>query len=352
MKCPAKTLIAIAVAAAVVPGAAQAAKVSAKLSGQISYLIGFADNGVNDDVLIADNNNSGTRTKITGSTDLGNGLKAGVIWETDWQFNDSANMDIGDGDLDKDQENRLRDLWFSGPFGKVSLGRGNGAANGTSETDFSGTWIASNSGDFHLGGLQFRTPGNAEVSNYGGVFSNFDGLSRNVRLRYDTPALGPVVLSGDVGQEKFELAARVNQKLAGGGKFGAAIGYVDTEGVGVGSFDGDQIGLSASMLMGNGFNITGHWGQRSPDGAAEDPSGWYLKIGQKLASGSLTAAYHQTDDVKKVNDEGKKYGIEYVHNLKDHGVELYGGLWKAELDRPGTAVEDLSGVFVGSRVKF
>lgn len=378
MKFPAKTLIALAVAGVIAPGAALAAKVEAKLGGQISRMISYADNGIDDDVLHVDNNNSGTRIRLRGATDLGNGMKAGINWETDWQFNDSASMDIGDADLDKTPENRLRDLFFEGAFGKLSMGRGNGAANGTSEIDYSGTWIASNSGDFHLSGLNFRQKDGTEfgsvVGSYGTfIGTNFDGLSRNNRLRYDTPALGPAVLSADFGQEKWELAARLSQKLAGGGKVGGAIGYVDC---GVKNEDArcsgggagvkfDQIGLSASFAMANGFNLTGAYGKRSIDSVGgvnaaglPDPKMWYLKAGWISGPHHISANYKQTDNLGTIgSQEGKKYGIEYVHNMKDHGVELYAGLWKAELKDKGNVtgigpIEDLNGLFVGSRVKF
>ncbi len=371
MKFPAKTLIALAVAGAVAPGAALAAKVEARLGGQISQMISYADNGVDDDVLVVDNNNSGTRVRLRGATDLGNGMKAGINWETDWQNNDSAIMDIGDADAQgaggTGVENRLRDLFFEGAFGKLSMGRGNGAANGTEEIDYSGTWIASNSGDFHLGGLAFRQKDGTEFGNvvgtYGRNLSNLDGLSRNNRVRYDTPALGPAVLSADFGQEKWELAARLSQKLAGGGKIGGALGYVDCgiknedarcSGGGAGQ-EFDQVGLSASFLSAAGFNITGAYGKRNFDNqpGREDPKYWYIKAGFISGPHHVSAAYKDTDHYTANNREGKKYGIEYVHNMKDHGVEIYAGLWKAELDDNTIGkIEDLNGLFVGSRVKF
>ncbi len=366
MKIPAKTLIALAVAGTVAPGAAFGAGVEAKLDGQVNRMILYADNGVNDDVLFTDNNESGTRLRLRGSTDLGNGMKAGIHWETDWQFNDSATMDIGDNDDDRREESRIRDLYFSGPFGKLSLGRGNGAANGTTETNFSSTFIVGSAGDFHLGGLTFRTDDLSEfgssVAGYGAVFNNLDGLSRNSRLRYDTPALGPVVLSADVGQEKFELAARLNQKLADGGKVGAAIGYVDCDNDNEGgSCSGvssttpfDQLGLSGALLLGNGFNVAAFWGEKSFDESPgrEDPSAWWINVGQKFGANEVAVSYGESDDAVANNDEGKRYALKFVHSMKDHGVEIYASIFKAELDRPGASIEDLNGAVIGSRVKF
>ncbi len=366
MKIPANTLIALAVAGAVAPGAAFGAKVEAKLDGQVNRMIIYADNGIEDDVLHTDNNESGTRLRLRGSTDLGNGMSAGIHWETDWQFNDSAAMDIGDNDNDRREESRIRELYFSGPFGKLSLGRGNGAANGTSEVNFSSTFIVGSSSDFHLGGLTFRRKDGTEfgesLSSYGSVMNNLDGLSRNNRLRYDTPALGPVVLSADFGQEKFELAARLNQKLGDGGKFGAAIGYVDCDNdneggscSGVGSTTPfDQVGLSASLLLGNGFNVSGMWAQRNFDDSPgrDDPQAWWLNVAQKFGANEIGVSYGETDDMVRNNDDAKRYALKFVHTMKDHGVEIYASIFKGELDRPGVDVEDLTGAVIGSRVKF
>ncbi len=378
MKFPAKSLVALAVAGVIAPGAAMAMKTEAALGGQISRMISYADNGIDSDVLHVDNNNSGTRVRLRGATDLGNGTKAGINWETDWQFNDSASMDIGDADDDNTPENRLRDLFFEGAFGKLSMGRGNGAANGTSEIDYSGTWIASNSGDFHLSGLQFRVKDRTEfgrtVGSYGSLIGqNFDGLSRNNRLRYDTPALGPVVLSVDAGQEKWEGAARLSQKMAGGGKVGAALGYVQCKigneaqrcSGGPAGLKYNQFGMSASLLLANGFNITGAYGKRDIKQFAgedlrqgrSDPKMWYIKVGWASGPHHISGAYKKTENLGTIGTfEGKKLGIEYVHNMKDHGVELYAGLWKAEIDDDSGAgadqIEDINGLFVGSRVKF
>ncbi len=353
MKCPSKTLTALAVSALLGPIAAEAAKVNVKVSGQVNRAVSYADNDINDDILFVDNNASGTRIRFTGDTELPSGNKVGVHWESQYQDNDSSVIDIDDGDSGSAFKGRFREIWFSGAWGKLYLGQGNGAANGTSETDLSGTFIITNA-DTNLGdGVQFRdlNTGDAIVDS---SLGSFDGLSRNDRVRYDTPKLGPVVLSGDVGQDKYELAARLRTDIGGGGKFAWSFGYWDTDDNGVGGGFGDAWVTSASVLFGGGFNVTGGFGDRSPD-AGPDSEWYYVKVGQMFGANQqhkLVVSYRQRDDFSVEDEEKKEYGIGYLYHLKDYGVELYAGAFQRELDRPGVDIGDITLVHVGSRVKF
>jgi hypothetical protein len=47
------------------------------------------DVGVKRDTFFADNDNSSTRFRFTGSADVSPGLKAGVLWVVEYQGNDS-----------------------------------------------------------------------------------------------------------------------------------------------------------------------------------------------------------------------------------------------------------------------
>ena len=196
-------------------------------SGQVSRAVTFADNGTDDDILSVDNNNSGTRLRLTGQVDLNPGLQAGVVWETQYQDNSSSVVDIDDSDSASRTDTRKSELWFKGGWGKISLGQGDGAANGTSEVDFSGTFLADYSGNNLDDGISFADSAGNKVVRNGAVFSNFDGLSRNDRVRYDTPKFGALGVAISGGQDRSELGLRYGQKLgSGGAQIGAALGYV------------------------------------------------------------------------------------------------------------------------------
>jgi len=325
-----------------------------KFSGQVSQAVTHADNGTDTDTIFVDNNNSGTRLRLKGKVDITPNVSAGVYWETQYQDNSSGAIDIGDSDNTSTFTSRIRDLWFKGGFGKVSLGQGDGAANGTSEVDNSGTWIADNSGDFLHGGLSFADSAGVKTLKLGKAFSNFDGLSRNNRLRYDTPSFGPLDLAVSVGQDKYEVGSRYSMKMGRGGKLGAALGWVDSSGP-LPANQFQQVGMSASILLGSGLNFTGHYGKKMPDAGGVDPKGYYLKVGQKFGATknqNVSLGYQKVDDLAAVGDEAKRLSLSYVYNIRNKGIELFVTGQKAELTRAGGSLEDLSTLSIGSRIKF
>ncbi len=324
-----------------------AENVEFKFSGQISRAITFADNGTDTDTIFVDNNNSGTRLRLKGKVDLTPSLTAGVYWETQYQDNSSGAIDIGDADNASTFTSRHRDLWFKGNFGKVSLGQGNGAANGTSEVDFSGTsYIADYSGNNLDDGISFADSAGNKIIKNGKVFSNFDGLSRNDRVRYDSPSFGPLGIAVSAGQDKSELGVRYSLKMGGGSKLGAAVGYVRDD-----AKNFNQVGLSASYLTAGGFNVTGHYGEQARDGAV-DPSGTYIKVGQKMGRHKLSLSHHRVEDLAATGDEAKRTNLAWVYDLRK-GVEIFAAYQNASLDRAGgVSLEDQDIFSVGSRIKF
>jgi len=337
----------LATSFAIAPLSANAAeKLEFKVSGQVSRAMTFADNGAETDTLFVDNNNSGTRLRVTGKMDINPGLTAGIAWETQYQDNSSGSLDIGDSDSSSAFISRKRELWFKGGWGKLSLGQGDGAANNTSESDLSGTWIANNSGDFLHTGFSFADGAGNKVIGMGKAFSNFDGLSRNDRLRYDTPKYGPLGLAVSTGQDKSELGLFLGQKLSGGSKVKAALGYVNNE-----ASDFTQLGLSASYLTAGGFNVTGALGERYRDGAV-DPDSLYIKVGQKMGPHNLSVGYHKVNDLALAGDEAERVNVQWVYNIAK-GVELFADYQNASLDRAsGPSLGDIDTIAIGSRIKF
>ena len=134
-----KKVLAIAVSSALAaPMAAHAVKY--KLSGQINRAAVYQNDGENSDIQFVDNGSSGTRWRMTGSEEIGNGMKVGFNWE--WQRSSNPGTAAIGTDGDRAASNSLRkaEVWFSGGWGKVSLGQGDGAGNGATEVDLSDTW--------------------------------------------------------------------------------------------------------------------------------------------------------------------------------------------------------------------
>ena len=138
-----KTLLSVAIAGAMaLPTAAQAVKY--KLSGQVNRAVVFMDDGVDSDVRHMDNTASGTRFRLRGSEDLGSGMKAGFYWELQTQSNPSGGQGTNAQSDGNQNTNNLRqaNVWFSGNWGKLTIGQTDGAANGGSESDLSGMAIS------------------------------------------------------------------------------------------------------------------------------------------------------------------------------------------------------------------
>ncbi len=322
-----------------------------KVSGQINRAIVYADDGDESDFFHVDNDNSSTRIRFVGSGEIGYGLTVGIVWESQFESNSSANIEMGqDSDGDSSFSERKLEVYFSGGFGELWIGQGDGAANGTSEVDLSGTSVVTYSGiGDMMGGLYFKDSAGANVARIKDAFNNFDGLSRNDRLRYDTPSLGPVTLSiSATNGDAYELAGRLAQDFGDAGRIAAAIGYVDTTNRGDSEFD--QWGGSISYLHGSGLNLTAAAGSRDTDGGT-DADNWYFKVGYKSGKHAVSLDYGETEDLALDGDDFSSIGLGYVFNIFD-GVELYTAYRNHELDRSGVSIDDIDGVMAGTRVKF
>ena len=68
---------------------------------------------------------------------------------------------IGSGDFGTNEDNqamRKAEVWFSSGFGKLSLGQGDGAGNGTTEVDLSDTWNVAYTGRSSFGAAVACSP--------------------------------------------------------------------------------------------------------------------------------------------------------------------------------------------------
>ena len=184
-----KKVLAVAVSSALAaPMAAHAVKY--KLSGQINRAAVYQDDGTNSDIQFVDNISSGTRWRLTGSEDIGGGSKVGFNWE--WQNSqNSSGAAIGSADFGEAETMRKAEVWFSGGWGKLSLGQGDGAGNGTTEVDLSDTWNVAYYGRSSFGAaVAWRTGA-------GGTITHHHAVGRDHQKWYEQqrPALFGEVLA-------------------------------------------------------------------------------------------------------------------------------------------------------------
>jgi len=335
-----KTILATS-ALILLPSAAQAVEV--EVSGQVNRLIQSVDNGEESGVVHADNSVSGTGVRFKGEGELDSGMSVGLLYETQLQSNPSDQItadsldsdgiggDVGSGDF---FSTRQANVWMKGNFGKVTMGQGSGAADGSAEIDDSGTSVIQYSGSSVdlLGSMEYGDSGVV----VGDVRSNFDGLGRNDNLRYDA-AIDNATLTGSVGNgDKIEASVRYAIE-----KFKIMLGFWDQNDSGDG-LSGSAI--SASWVGDSGLNLTGSYGTDDRDG---DPDNIYFKVGFKEGDNAFGIDWSETSDLGA--GDAESYSIAWVRSLMQ-GVEVYASYRVESLDV--SAADDIDALTGGARIKF
>ena len=333
-----------------------------KISGQINRAVLWGDNGNDSDTKFVDNDNSSTRFRFTGSNTFDENWKVGIVWENQMESNSSSDtdIDIGTNDDTGDVTFTERKMEFyvdHTKFGKLSLGQGDTASNGTSEVDLSGTTVVNYSSiEDMAGGFNFRDDDDNVITSIGSAFSNFDGLSRRDRIRYDTPKFGPVYFSTSyMNGQSWDLAGRFAYEWDGIGKLAAAASWLpaDTQRDTFKQYSG-----SVSFLHSSGLNLTFSGANRYDTPGDDEPYNLYGKLGYIFGKWAFSVDYTYSEDVDEIGDEATSIGFATVWNAWE-SVEFYGSYRWHDLDRDAdqrpagvSDAESISAVMLGGRVKF
>jgi hypothetical protein len=266
-----------------------------------------------------------------------------------------SGIDIGEnGDTaDVTFTERKMEFWVGHTFGKIWLGQGDTATNGSSEVDLSGTDVVEYSGISDLaGGISFRTDNDDTVVAFiGDVFSNFDGLSRRDRIRYDTPTWGGFHASGSyMNGQTWDLAGRFSRQWDAFGKLAAAVGYTGAE---TQRDPFKQLNGSISWLHGSGFNLTFSGGNKDFDTSGrDDATNVYGKVGYTRGKWAFSADYGKTKDLAQDGDDAETIGVAAVWNTWE-SIQFYAGYRWHKLDRKNVSdINDVNAILIGGRVKF
>ncbi len=334
--------------------AAQA--VDFKISGQINRAVLWGDNGNDSDVKFVDNDNSSTRFRFTGENDFDDVWKVGIAWEVEMQSNpsDDSVIDIGENGDSTDVNFNERKIEFyvdHKKLGRLWLGQGDTASNSTAEVDLSGTDVINYSSIVDMaGGFSFRDDDDNVVAYISDVFSNYDGLSRRDRIRYDTPTFFGFYASGSyMNGQTYDLALRSAHEWQNFGKLAAAVAYVpgDTQRDDYKQFDG-----SISFLHNSGLNLTFSHGMRDFNNSdSDDGKNYYGKLGYKFGKWALSVDYTYSENIDQDGDKAKSVGGAAVWDIWD-SVQFYGSYRWHELDRDNVNTDDVNAVMIGGRVKF
>ncbi|MCP4343506.1 MAG: hypothetical protein GY799_32675 [Desulfobulbaceae bacterium] len=334
--------------------------------GHMNRAVLFSDNGDSKDLYSVDNINSQTRLGFKAGVDTTSGWLVGGRVEYGIVSNGSS--DVNQFDTHDATSNNFKTRWSEVSFkhdtyGKISLGKGSSATDGTAEVDLSGTDVAAYASIADTaGGMYFNNEdGTPVVENgspqVGDVFNDFDGLGRTDRVRYDTSSYAGFSLAGSGSSgDAWDGALRYNRKF-GETKVVAAFGAASP-----GDLQDDVVDMqysgSASVLLPMGLNATVSGGVRDlKDSNRDDPTNWYAKIGYKTSfySAATTAFaidYGQTENLSEDDEKGKTWAVTAVHDIAEWGTEFYLTYRNHQLERTSSDYDDVDVVMAGARLKF
>ncbi len=336
-------------------------KGSVKIYGQVNKAVLYSNDGDDGNFYLVDNDNSSTRVGLEGTIKPNDKYTIGTRIEVEYQTNPSNLVNQEDRRLDDATfEKRHLDLWVDGnAIGKFSLGWGSTASDNSSEVDLSGTSVVGYSDIASMAGGQLfydNNTGSLSGTRIGSVFSNMDGLSRQERIRYDTPDFkGFVGSTSYISDGGGDFAVRYNAQIDAF-KLAAAVAY-SNPGSTSDTID-DQLNGSISVLHDSGFNGTFAMGTRDNKGDGRDDGAFfYTKFGYRgrwcpLGVTSLSADYGRYSDISTNGDDADTLGFQMVQDLQEWGTEAYLGYRFHKLDRNGTDYDNINAIMTGMRVKF
>lgn len=208
-----------AIALMIAASASAADEPTFEVSGQVNAAMLFG--GDIKDPEVVDNTASGTRLRLRASRPAFGNQTAFLRYEFQAQENQSA----GPVDGSESFDTRFAEVGLQGGWGSLSLGKGEGATDGTGEGSYQV------SGNFFGGGHLplFTVSGTLNRDNASNVgWTYYDGFGRVSRLRYDSPVVAGFTgaISLDSG-DRSEVAIRYRDDI-GPGRLFANLGYADS----------------------------------------------------------------------------------------------------------------------------
>lgn len=334
-------------------------RVKLAVSGQVNRAVNMVDDGDNTKAYFVDNDVSNSRLRFIGTAKMTEDVTLGSRIEFAFAPNESSTVTQGN---EGGNENYVQGRWAevsldSKNYGKLSLGKGDTASNNTSQVDLSRTDVIMYSSISDIvAGLQFRTRNGKDLTGIevSDAFNDQDGLSRQSRVRYDTPNFYGFYLAGSVVSDQRSDAA----VFWGGQGFGfKAAGAAAVSDPNQDDTDLRYNGSFSLLHDATGLNLTLSAGMLDRDNQ-DDAANLYAKLGWiarfwDLGPTAFGVDYTRSMDLPEENDEGYSVGAAIVQSLDKFGTELYLQYRLYSLDRDsGPSVEDINVGTVGARIKF
>jgi hypothetical protein len=336
-----------------------------RVSGQINVGVLHYDDGQEDFTNFVSNDNSSSRIRFQWLSPPDDAWRFEATLEAEYQAlasnvvsqtNEDPNWDFPATNIRKAEI-----VFINENFGKLWLGQGSMASDGTAEVDNSGTdVIAYSSLSDTAGGYFFRNSGNglSDVT-VGSAFSNFDGLGRKVRVRYDTPSFHGFGLRTSYGEDAFADKDFPLYDVAAwySGDFDqidldAALGYAWNEETDIETLSGSISGLHKPT----GISLTLAAAREFNDDGIEGRYG-YVKLGYQreffdIGKTFFSVDYYFGSDIAASGSDSNSIGLAAVQNIDDYNLRLW-ALWRNyAYDDSASEYDDGQAVFGGALFKF
>jgi len=185
-------------------------------------------------------------------------------------------------------------------------------------------------------------------------FSDFNGLSRKNRLRYDTPKLyGAHLAVSAISDQRYDAGL-----YWGGQGYGfKAMGAAGVANPNEADSDLQYAGSMSVLHEDTGLNLSLSAGMKERD-SQSDATNVFVKAGwlAKLFSVGKTAFsvdYTEGDNIPTENDDGYSVGVAAVQRFEKYGTEVFALYRLYSLDRDlEPEVHDIGVASMGARVKF
>ncbi|MDH3701217.1 MAG: porin [Alphaproteobacteria bacterium] len=354
-------------------------KMKLRLYGQVTRGFGVINDGETSTFKQFRNGNTSTRMGIDGRGKVTKdvSLRTRVEYEI---RNGSANQFDGQGKDDAGLVIRHLDAIFSHKrLGAVWIGRGDTAANGTSEKNLlPGGSAGRLGGSTHNlitdASVLLDTSGTVESSELATLsrfFNSFDGSSRRQRIRYDTPTIaGFKIGASAIDQQSWDVAMHYKGKVAGV-KIAAGAGFTHLAGnLGENkplSQDTNQLNGSISVLTPFGLGATFSGGKQwldyesgVPDALKAapyniNPAIFYTGKWTELGPTGIEYAYQFSNEIGAVPGiEGQGHSVQITQVLANTGTDTFVGFRYFDIDTgvPGLNAENLWFFGAGFRARF
>ena len=328
------------------------------ISGWVNQMVNVVDDGKDTEAYFVDNDNAESRVNLTGTAEVNEDLTLGSVIELTIAPNLAGTVSQVDQENNNVFDQRITEAFLdSKQFGKLSLGKGHTASYGTASRDLSRTNVISYATiSDTAGGILFRQDDDDSLTdlNIAEAFKSFDGLSRQNRVRYDTPKYHGFHLSASaISDQRYDAALWWE---------GQGYGFKAIGGGSVANPNEDDTGLqyagSFSLLHEDtGLNLTLSSGLLERDNQS-DASNLYGKVGWltrffPFGETAFSLDYTRTQNQPTENDDGYSVGAAAVQFFEEYGAEVYFLYRLYSLDRDlEPDVQDIGVVSIGTRVKF